>query len=214
MDNGGRHARSAGCSRATRSRPAVRPHLQARPGVARQGAGRADPRTRLEVVDTHHHLWDMPGYRYLLRRLAGRLSTGHKVVATVFEECRAMYRARGSGGDEAGRRGRVLRRRGGDERQRQLRADARLRRHRRPCRPHAGRSRGAGARGRDRRRRRPLQGIRIRRRLGRRSGDRQQPRRQGAGRASQRRFPRRHEAAVRRSACRSMPGSSIRSSPR
>jgi len=49
----------------------------------------------LEVVDTHHHLWDMPGYRYLLDDFLADASTGHKVVATVFEECRAMYRAQG-----------------------------------------------------------------------------------------------------------------------
>ena len=50
----------------------------------------------------------MPGYRYLLDDFLADANTGHKVVATVFEECRAMYRARGPAGDEAGRRGRVL----------------------------------------------------------------------------------------------------------
>ncbi|CAN5923155.1 amidohydrolase family protein [soil metagenome] len=49
----------------------------------------------LPIVDTHHHLWDMPGYRYLLDELLADLNTGHNIVATVFEECRAMYRARG-----------------------------------------------------------------------------------------------------------------------
>ena len=49
----------------------------------------------LEVIDTHHHLWDMPGYRYLLDDFLADANTGHKVVATVFEECRAMYRAQG-----------------------------------------------------------------------------------------------------------------------
>ena len=49
----------------------------------------------LAIVDTHHHLWDMPGYRYLLDDFLADASTGHKVVATVFEECRAMYRAHG-----------------------------------------------------------------------------------------------------------------------
>src|SRR6478736_4363127 len=49
----------------------------------------------LEIIDTHHHLWDMPGYRYLLDDFLADANTGHKVVATVFEECRAMYRARG-----------------------------------------------------------------------------------------------------------------------
>jgi predicted TIM-barrel fold metal-dependent hydrolase len=49
----------------------------------------------LEVIDTHHHLWDLPGYRYRLDDFLADVNTGHKVVATVFEECRAMYRARG-----------------------------------------------------------------------------------------------------------------------
>ena len=49
----------------------------------------------LAIIDTHHHLWDMPGYRYLLDDFLADANTGHKVVATVFEECRAMYRARG-----------------------------------------------------------------------------------------------------------------------
>jgi L-fuconolactonase len=49
----------------------------------------------LPIVDTHHHLWDMPGYRYLLDEFLADLGTGHNVVATVFEECRSMYRAHG-----------------------------------------------------------------------------------------------------------------------
>jgi predicted TIM-barrel fold metal-dependent hydrolase len=49
----------------------------------------------LPIVDTHHHLWDMPGYRYLLHDLLADLQSGHKVVATVFNECHSMYRARG-----------------------------------------------------------------------------------------------------------------------
>ena len=49
----------------------------------------------LPIVDTHHHLWDVPGYRYLLDDLLADLDCGHNVVATVFEECRSMYRAGG-----------------------------------------------------------------------------------------------------------------------
>jgi L-fuconolactonase len=49
----------------------------------------------LPVIDTHHHLWDRPDHRYLLHELLADLGTGHKVVATVFVECRAMYRAAG-----------------------------------------------------------------------------------------------------------------------
>lgn len=49
----------------------------------------------LAIVDTHHHLWDLPGYRYLLDEFVQDLQSGHNIVATVFNECHAMYRARG-----------------------------------------------------------------------------------------------------------------------
>ncbi len=50
----------------------------------------------LPIVDTHHHLWDRGGWTYLLPELLADLNTGHNIVATVFEECRSMYRADGS----------------------------------------------------------------------------------------------------------------------
>jgi L-fuconolactonase len=49
----------------------------------------------LPIVDTHHHLWERPDHRYLLHELLADLGSGHNVVATVFLECHAMYRARG-----------------------------------------------------------------------------------------------------------------------
>ena len=49
----------------------------------------------LPVIDTHHHLWDRPDHRYLLHEFLADVRTGHNVVATVFVECNAMYRARG-----------------------------------------------------------------------------------------------------------------------
>jgi predicted TIM-barrel fold metal-dependent hydrolase len=49
----------------------------------------------LAIVDTHHHLWDMPGYRYLLDEFLADLRSGHNVVATVFNECHSMYRTSG-----------------------------------------------------------------------------------------------------------------------
>jgi predicted TIM-barrel fold metal-dependent hydrolase len=49
----------------------------------------------LPIVDPHHHLWDRPGWRYLLDDVLADLGSGHNVVATVFVECRAMYRADG-----------------------------------------------------------------------------------------------------------------------
>ncbi|MCB1742302.1 MAG: hypothetical protein KDK91_18145, partial [Gammaproteobacteria bacterium] len=49
----------------------------------------------LPIVDPHHHLWDMPGRRYLLEELLEDLNSGHNIVATVFLECASMYRASG-----------------------------------------------------------------------------------------------------------------------
>jgi predicted TIM-barrel fold metal-dependent hydrolase len=47
------------------------------------------------IVDPHHHLWDRPGNRYLLHELVEDLGSGHNIRATVFLECREMYRAEG-----------------------------------------------------------------------------------------------------------------------
>jgi predicted TIM-barrel fold metal-dependent hydrolase len=47
----------------------------------------------LPIVDPHHHLWDRPGYPYLLPELLADLGSGHNLRATVFVECMSMYRA-------------------------------------------------------------------------------------------------------------------------
>ena len=86
----------------------------------------------LPIIDPHHHLWDHLNNRYLLDELLADTGSGHTITATVYIDCRSMYRGRRPGGDEAGGRDGVRQRRGGDERQRHLRPDARLRRHRRP----------------------------------------------------------------------------------
>jgi predicted TIM-barrel fold metal-dependent hydrolase len=49
----------------------------------------------LPIVDPHHHLWDRPGYPYLLPELLADLGSGHNICATVFVECMSMYRAGG-----------------------------------------------------------------------------------------------------------------------
>jgi L-fuconolactonase len=68
----------------------------------------------LPIVDPHHHLWDRRGLppatgpvrhgfenvlrlqpRYLHDELLADLTRGHNVVATVFVQCGAMYRANG-----------------------------------------------------------------------------------------------------------------------
>ena len=75
---------------------ALRPHLQARRCLARQGAAGADPRARSARSSTPTiTCGTCRAIRYLLDELLADLNTGHNVVATVFEECRSMYRARG-----------------------------------------------------------------------------------------------------------------------
>ena len=49
----------------------------------------------LPIIDPHHHLWDRPGWRYLLDDLLLDVSSGHNILATVFVQARAMYRETG-----------------------------------------------------------------------------------------------------------------------
>ena len=49
----------------------------------------------LPIIDPHHHLWERPGWRYLLPDLLLDINTGHNIVATVFVQARAMYRESG-----------------------------------------------------------------------------------------------------------------------
>ena len=53
----------------------------------------------LSIIDPHHHLWHFKTpdgeHRYLLEDLLEDTGSGHKIVATVFIECSAMWRADG-----------------------------------------------------------------------------------------------------------------------
>jgi L-fuconolactonase len=49
----------------------------------------------LQIVDPHHHLWDRPGWRYLLDELLADAGSGHNIVATVYVQARSMLRASG-----------------------------------------------------------------------------------------------------------------------
>ena len=49
----------------------------------------------LAIVDPHHHLWDHKRHRYLLDELRADTGSGHRIVATVFVDCMAFYRADG-----------------------------------------------------------------------------------------------------------------------
>jgi predicted TIM-barrel fold metal-dependent hydrolase len=44
-----------------------------------------------DVVDTHHHLWEIEGSHYLADDLVADLKQGHNVKASVFVECKARY---------------------------------------------------------------------------------------------------------------------------
>ena len=46
----------------------------------------------LAIVDAHHHLWYRDGIPYLLPEFLADMNSGHNIVATVFMECKAMYR--------------------------------------------------------------------------------------------------------------------------
>jgi predicted TIM-barrel fold metal-dependent hydrolase len=47
------------------------------------------------IVDPHHHLWDRGGQRYLIEEMAVDIASGHNITATVYVDCRSMYRAKG-----------------------------------------------------------------------------------------------------------------------
>jgi predicted TIM-barrel fold metal-dependent hydrolase len=49
----------------------------------------------LPIVDPHHHLWERPGWVYMLDDLLADTNSGHNIVATVFVQCRSMHRASG-----------------------------------------------------------------------------------------------------------------------
>lgn len=61
--------------------------------LARHTEPALDP--ALPIIDPHHHLWDRPGWRYLLPDLLADTGQGHSIAATVFVQCRAMHRATG-----------------------------------------------------------------------------------------------------------------------
>ena len=49
----------------------------------------------LPICDPHHHLWDRPGFRYMLDELLVDIGGGHNITETVFVECSSMYRKDG-----------------------------------------------------------------------------------------------------------------------
>lgn len=49
----------------------------------------------LPIVDPHHHLWERGDMIYMYRDLLEDLRAGHNIVATVYIDCRSMYRKDG-----------------------------------------------------------------------------------------------------------------------
>ena len=49
----------------------------------------------LPICDPHHHLWDRPNDRYLLEELLEDTGGGHRIVQTVFVECKSRYKKDG-----------------------------------------------------------------------------------------------------------------------
>ena len=143
-------------------------HAQTNPSAAAAVPGSAPPAARygdpawwaqrkeeilepaLEIVDPHHHLWDRDGHRYLLDQLLADTDSGHNIVADRVCRMRLDVSRRRAGGDEAGRRDRIRQRHRGDERERPLRQEPAVRRHRRARRSAPRRRRRARAGGADR----------------------------------------------------------------
>jgi L-fuconolactonase len=70
-------------------------YLPVRPDwLARSWEEPLDP--DLPIIDAHHHLWDRPGWRYLFDAYLDDIrQSGHKITASVFMQCQAMYRVNG-----------------------------------------------------------------------------------------------------------------------
>ncbi|MBB4631671.1 amidohydrolase family protein [Sphingosinicella soli] len=51
----------------------------------------------LPIIDAHHHVWDTPRPRYMPEQLIADVGSGHRIVATVYVDCRSMYRDTGAG---------------------------------------------------------------------------------------------------------------------
>jgi len=49
----------------------------------------------LPIIDTHHHLWERDGDRYMIEEILDDVMSGHNIRSTVFVECQAMYRRGG-----------------------------------------------------------------------------------------------------------------------
>jgi L-fuconolactonase len=49
----------------------------------------------MPIVDAHHHVWDVAGWRYMFDDLLADVRSGHRIVSSVFVQCYSMYRKDG-----------------------------------------------------------------------------------------------------------------------
>ncbi|WP_233856242.1 amidohydrolase family protein [Paraburkholderia sp. HD33-4] len=71
------------------------PHLPVRPEwLALRDEPVLEP--ALAIVDAHHHLWDRQTGRYLADEFGKDVASGHRVVSTVYVQCRSMLRQGGA----------------------------------------------------------------------------------------------------------------------
>ena len=45
-----------------------------------------------EIIDAHHHLWDRSYSRYLFDELLTDFNSGHRLIGSVYVQCKSMYR--------------------------------------------------------------------------------------------------------------------------
>lgn len=70
------------------------PHLPVRPEwLALRDEPAIEP--GLAIVDAHHHLWERQTGRYLADEFGKDVTGGHRVVSTVYVQCRSMLRQDG-----------------------------------------------------------------------------------------------------------------------
>src|SRR6202040_1037679 len=80
--------------------PAMPPHQRAvcMPIRANTGSPCAARKSSIHSArssNPHHHLWDRGSQRYLIEEITDDIASGHNIVATVYVDCRSMYRADG-----------------------------------------------------------------------------------------------------------------------
>jgi L-fuconolactonase len=49
----------------------------------------------LPIIDSHHHLWNISGWQYMLPDFLSDVASGHNISASVFVQCYSMFRKDG-----------------------------------------------------------------------------------------------------------------------